>query len=279
MSCDADVGETRAFTDGPLPVIGLAVDQQAALFAEGCLVAGEAKCTYGTGAFLLATIGPEPRRSHSGLVACVAWTLTGAAGGTTYCLDGQVYTVGAAIGWLIDLGLIDAPTDLDRFGGSVRDAGGVTFVPGLAGLAAPFWKPDARGAFTGLSLATGRPELVRSVLEGIAAQCAWLARAAGDDLGAPLTRLRVDGGLTRSTVLMQVQADLLQAPVEVYASPHATALGVAALARLGGGAVADPREAIGTWAPAAVYEPAVSADEAATRLDAWRAAADAVIEL
>jgi glycerol kinase len=279
VPCDARVGETRMFTDQPLPVIGLAVDQQAALFAEGCLSAGEAKCTYGTGAFLLATIGPEARRSHSGLVACIAWTLIATGGSTTYCLDGQVYTVGAAVQWLTNLGLIAAPADLDRLGASVRDAGGVTFVPGLAGLAAPFWKPEARGAFTGLSLATGRPEMVRAVLEGIAAQCAWLARAAGDDLGAPLTRLRVDGGLTRSTVLMQLQADLLQAPVEVYASPHATALGVAALARLGGGAAADPCEAIGTWTPAAVYEPSVSADEAGTRLDAWRAAADAVLDL
>ena len=164
------------FTDLPVPVVGLAVDQQAALFAEACFAPGEAKCTYGTGAFLLATIGDEARRSHSGLVACIAWML-GPAGerSVTYCLDGQVYTVGAAVGWLTDLGLINEPADLDRLGGATADTGGVTFVPGLAGLAAPFWKPEARGAFVGLSLATGRAELVRAVLEGIAAQCAWLA--------------------------------------------------------------------------------------------------------
>jgi glycerol kinase len=280
VGCEEPVGHTTVFSDQPVPVVGLAVDQQAALFAEACFDAGEAKCTYGTGAFLLATIGAEARRSRSGLVACVAWML-GPTGerSVTYCLDGQVYTVGAAVGWLTDLGLIAEPADLDRLGGQVTDPGGATFVPGLAGLAAPFWKPEARGAFVGLSLATGRAELVRSVLEGIAAQCAWLARAAGDDLGAPLTRLRVDGGLTRSQVLMQIQADLLQAPVEVYSSPHATALGVAALARLGTGVATDARDAVGTWTPAAVYEPRVSADEAEERLHRWRTAAEAVLDL
>jgi glycerol kinase len=277
VACDATVGETTVFGDRAVPVVGLAVDQQAALFAEACLAPGQAKCTYGTGAFLLATTGEIARRSRTGLVACVAWTLR--AGTTTYCLDGQVYTVGSAVRWLTELGLVDGPEDLDALGGSVDDAGGATFVPGLAGLAAPFWKPDAHGAFTGLSLATGRGELVRAVLDGIAAQCAWLARAAGDDLGEPLSLLRADGGLTRSRALMQVQADLLQAPVEVYASPHATALGVAALARLGTGAAADAASAVGAWEPAAVYEPRVSARDAEARLLAWRGAAEAVQDL
>src|SRR4029077_13739869 len=151
----------------------------------------------------------------------------------TYCLDGQVYTVGAAVTWLIDVGIMSEPADLDRLGSTVDDTGGVTFVPALAGLAAPYWKPQARAAFTGLTLATERGHLVRAAIEGIAAQVALLARAAGDDLGSPLTRLRVDGGLTRSNLLLQVQADLLQTPVEVYPSPHATALGVAAFADLG----------------------------------------------
>ena len=174
--------------------------------------------------------------------SCATATAEGGAGTTprtTYCLDGQVYTVGAAVHWLTELGLVSDATDLDRLGADVPDAGGAVFVPGLAGLGAPFWRPHARGAFTGLSLATSRAALVRAVVDGIAAQVAWLARAAGDDLGAPLTRLRVDGGLTRSRLLMQTQADLLQAPVEVYASPHATALGVAAFARLGHGRGGD----------------------------------------
>lgn len=281
VTCAQPVGSTTTF--GPeVPVVGLAVDQQAALFAEACLEAGEAKCTFGTGAFLLATTGSAARRSQSGLVACVAWQLPSPGGRppvTTYCLDGQVYTVGAALRWLTEVGVITEAADLDAIGGQAAGTGGAAFVPGLAGLAAPFWEPNARGAFTGLSLATTRAELVRAVIEGIAAQVAWLARAAGDDLGKPLARLRVDGGLTRSRVLMQTQADLLQAPVEVYVSPHATALGVAALARLGLGAATSSAEAVGTWEPAAVYEPRVSNDEADARLDDWRRAAEATIAL
>ena len=277
VGCAEPVGETTAFSAGAaLPVAGLAVDQQAALFAEACLDAGEAKCTYGTGAFLLATVGDRPRRSGSGLVGCVAWRL---GDRTTWCLDGQVYTVGAAVSWLREVGLIAGAEDLDRVGGQAGETGGATFVPGLAGLGAPFWAPNARGAFTGLSLATSRAQLVRAVVEGIAAQVAWLARAAGEDLGKPLERLRVDGGLTRSALLMQVQADLLQAPVEVYPSPNATALGVAALARLGVGQVATAAEATAGWSPAATYDPRAGAAEAEERLRRWRDAAEATLTL
>ena len=273
--CAGIVGETEAF-GAALPVAGIAVDQQAALFAEGCHRAGEAKCTFGTGAFLLATVGTQARRSKSGLVGCVAWTLDDE---TTYCLDGQVYTAGAAVTWLQEVGLIDRPSDLDGLGSTVDTTGGAAFVPGLAGLAAPFWRPEARGAFVGLSLGTGRAHLVRAVCEGIAAEVAWLARAAAADLGSPLERLRVDGGLTRSTTLMQLQADLLQAPVELYPLPHATALGVAAFARLGVGDAASPAAAVGSWRPAAVFEPTISADEATERLEAWRAVAEGTMEL
>jgi glycerol kinase len=275
VGCADIVGETSAF-GATVPVAGLAVDQQAALFAEACWHGGDAKCTYGTGAFLLATTGTRPTRSQSGLAACVAWRLYR---DTTYCLDGQAYTVGAAVNWLRGIGLIDAPADLDTLGGQVADSGGVIFVPALAGLAAPFWRPAARATFVGLSLATERSHLIRALVDGIAAQVTWLARAVGADLGRPLTLLRADGGLTRSRVLMQAQADLLQRPVEIYPSPHATALGVTALARLGIGAAQQPADAVGPWAPVATYEPQVSADEAETRLSHWRRAAEATMNL
>lgn len=265
------LGETSVFGGRAVPVAGVCVDQQGALFAESCLAHGEAKCTYGTGAFLLATTS-VPTRSAHGLVGCVAWRLDGA---TTWCLDAQVFTVGAAVHWLEQLGLVTGPADLDALGASVSDSGGVQFVPALAGLGAPFWRPDARGAFTGLSLATERAHVVRAVVDGVAANVAVLAGAVGDDLGAPLARLRVDGGLTRSRLLLQRQADLAQVPVEVYPSPDATALGVAAFARLGTGAAASPADAIGSWSPSAVVEPSITADEAAAQLDAWRRAADA----
>ena len=275
VGCAEPVGETMAF-GGRLPVTGLAVDQQAALFAEGCLDAGEAKCTYGTGAFLLATVGAQARRSAAGLVVCVAWRL-GAA--TTYCLDGQVYTAGAAIRWLERVGLLADAGALDATAGVVDSAAGVVFVPALAGLAGPFWKPAARGTFVGLTLATERGHLVRAVLEGIAAQVAVLVAAVEADLGTPLVCLRVDGGLTRSRVLLQAQADVLQRPIEVYPSPHATAIGVAALALLGVGAVATARDSIGAWRPAAVYEPRIDAAEAADRLARWQRTATTASEL
>jgi glycerol kinase len=152
------------------------------------------------------------------------------------------------------------------------------FVPSLVGLAAPFWAPEARGAWLGLSLATRRDSLVRAVIWGIAAQVASLARAMDADIGRPLDKLRVDGGLTRSSVLMQAQADLLQAPVEVYPSPDATALGVGALARLGAGGAATPDEAVGDWAPSAVFEPRMPASEADEHLARWHKAALALAE-
>jgi glycerol kinase len=276
LACDATPGETTAF-GGTLPVTGLAVDQQAALFAESCFAAGEAKCTYGTGAFILANAGTEAPRSASRLAACVAWT---AGGETSYCLDGQVYTAGAAVSWLERLELIREAADIDRLGASTASDGhDPVFVPSLAGLGAPFWAPEARGGWVGLSLATRREDLVRAVAFGIAAQVAVLGRAIADDLGRPLERLRVDGGLSRSEVLMQAQADLLQVPVERYPSADATALGVGAFARLGAGGAASPAEAVGDWRAAGTFEPRMGADEAAERLERWRAAAGALAGL
>jgi len=268
VGCATPVGTTAAF--GPsLPVTGLAVDQQAALVGEGCLSVGQAKCTYGTGAFLLVTTGPEPRRSHHGLSASVAWEVPGSV---SYCLDGQSYTAGAAVTWLVAMGLLRSAGELDAVATSVPDASGVTMVPALAGLGAPYWRPSASGTLEGLDLHTSAAHVVRATLEGLAAQVAVLAGSAADDLGAPLVELRVDGGLTRSSFLMQQQADLSQVPVEVFASPHATALGVAALARTGlegrgAGLDVPPSE------PAARYEPRVGPDEAAERLDRFRRAA------
>jgi len=268
--CAGVVGETPVF--GPsLPVAGIAVDQQAALLAEGCLAAGDAKCTYGTGAFLLVTTGTQAVRSGSGLSASVAWRL---GGEVTYCLDGQVYTAGSALRWLTGIGVLREPGELDAAGGTVPDAGGVTFVPALAGLGAPYWAPGARGLLTGLHLGSSRGHIARAVAEGIAASVALLVSAAVADLGRPLTALRADGGLTRSRLLMQAQADLLQMPVLVCRSADATALGVAALARLGLGDAASVAEAVGPAEVETVVEPSVTADQAAERLAVFRAALD-----
>jgi glycerol kinase len=270
--CAGIAGETAAF-GRPLPVAGLAVDQQAALLAERCFEAGQAKCTYGTGAFLLATTGERAVRSSAGLSASVAWRVPGA---TAYCLDGQVYTAGAAVSWLKDVGILAEPAELDAVGGTVPDGGGALFVPALAGLGAPHWRPEARGAFLGLTLGVSRANLIRAAIDGLTAAVALLARSVARDLRAPLTTLRVDGGLTRSAVLVQAQADLLQVPVEVCRVPDATALGVAALARLGLEAVASLADAVGPADVERVVEPHMSADEAAHRLTEFEAALNLV---
>ncbi|PAZ11424.1 carbohydrate kinase [Streptomyces sp. SA15] len=270
----APVGTTTAF-GAEIPLTGLVVDQQAALLAQRITAPGGAKCTYGTGAFLLAHTGDTPRRGTSGLVSCVAWRL---AGRTAYCLDGQVYTAASAVRWLTDLGVIEGAADLDTVGGTVPDSGGVTFVPALAGLAAPWWRGDLRGSLTGLGLDTTAGHLVRALCDGLAAQVVELADAAATDLGSPLDVLRVDGGLTRSALLMQTQADLLQRPVEVSALPDATALGVGALTRLGAETGLSVADALPDWKPAAVYEPRISADEAAERLGVFRAAVTALLD-
>lgn len=273
VDCAGPAGETGEF--GPaVPVTGLAVDQQAALVAEHCLEAGQAKCTFGTGAFLLATTGETAVRSSAGLAASIAWQL----GGTpAYCLDGQVYTAGAAIGWLTQLGLLREAAEIDAVAGSVPDTAGVTFVPALAGLAAPHWRPSARGAFTGLSLAATRAHLVRAVIDGLAASVALLAGSVGHDLGTGLSSLRVDGGLTRSATLLQAQADFLQIPVEVNRTADATALGVAALARVGAGECATLSAAVGPARAETVFEPQMSPEEASERLAAFDAAVRQVI--
>jgi glycerol kinase len=260
--CAELVGDTTAFTDRPLPVAGIAVDQQAALYAHGCVNQGDAKCTYGTGAFLLVTTGEKAVRSTAGLSASVAWRL---ADRTTYCLDGQVYTAGSALRWLTEVGILPSPADLDRVAGTVPDSGGVTFVPALAGLGAPHWAPHAKGQLTGLALATRKGHIARAVAEGIAASVAVLAGAVAADLGRPLTSLRVDGGLTRSRVLLQAQADLLQVPVLVSRTPDATALGVAALARYASdGAEGSPPAEVEL-----IVHPVMTAAESAERMAAY----------
>ena len=268
--CDAVVGETTVFGAQPLPVAGTAVDQQAALFGQACLAKGDAKCTYGTGAFLLVTAGMTAARSSAGLSASVAWRL---GGETAYCLDGQVYTAGSALSWLTRLGILGDPADLDAVGGTVPDAGGVVFVPALAGLGAPHWAPDARGVLTGLHLSTERGHIARAVAEGIAASVALLAQAVSADMGAPVTALRVDGGLTRSRLLVQAQADLLQAPVLVSRTPHATALGVAALARL---ALGQADSGV-TGEVEAIVEPSISQDQSSERCRAFTTALQAAL--
>ncbi|MFJ4295622.1 FGGY family carbohydrate kinase [Curtobacterium sp. NPDC089689] len=265
-------GVTSLFGGGEIPVGGLIVDQQAALVAERCLVAGEAKCTFGTGAFLLANTGTDPVRSRSGLSTSIAWQH---AGKSLYCLDGQIYTAASAVRWLEQLTFINSARDLDQTASA--DSEGVMCVPALAGLAAPWWRPDATATITGMTLSTSSQHLVRAVLEGIAAQVAEVARSMAQDLGQPLQRLRVDGGLTQSKVLMQSVADLVQIPVDVYPSQHATPLGAAALARVAVTPGLTLEDAIVDWKPTLSFEPEWSPDRAADFSTRWRRIADLTV--
>ena len=270
VACDQIIG---AITTADLPslrgvqVSGAIVDQPAALFAQSCVIAGEAKCTYGTGAFLLANIGATPKISQFGLATSIAWELRGER---AHYLDGQVFTAASAVAWLIENGLLESAEAIDSL---PRDSGGVMAISALAGFGAPRWKPSGSGAIAGISLASTKDHIARAVVDGIAAQVTELIAAMNAD-GVALQRLRVDGGLTRSKTLMQMQADLAQIPVDVYPHPDATALGVAAITRLGAEPTLSIDEAITPWRPVATYEPEWSADQAAEYMSTWKDLAD-----
>lgn len=269
LPSDAIAGSTSAF-GGIMAVGGLIVDQQAALLAENCLEAGEAKCTFGTGAFLLANTGTSAIRSTAGLAASVAWTVKDKP---TYCFDGQVYTAASAVRWLQGMGFIKSASELDVV--AATDSGGVLSVPAFAGLAAPWWSPEAKASLTGMTLSTGPEHIVLAVLQGIAAQVAELGSLVASDTGHPLQRLRADGGLTQSRVLMQAVADLMQIEIDVYPSQHATPLGAAALARVALEPSRTLQDAVVPWSPSTVYEPKWSADQAAEFRARWATAVEA----
>ncbi|MGY4709396.1 FGGY family carbohydrate kinase [Mycolicibacterium sp. CBM1] len=261
---DEIIGSTDVF-GAEVPVGGAVVDQQAALLAEGCLDQGMAKCTFGTGAFLLANTGTTAVHSTSGLTSSLAWRV---AGEDTFCVDGQVYTAASAVRWLSALGVVGSADEMDEL--AAPDSNGVLCVPALAGLAAPWWKAHATAALSGMTLSTGRGHVVLAVLQGIAAQIAELVDAINADTVVPLRALRADGGLTQSKVLMQACADIAQVPVEIYPSAHATALGAAALARLSLQPHQPIRDVVTKWRPSATYEPRWTASRAAEFRSGWR---------
>jgi glycerol kinase len=229
------VGESDPSHFGlPLPIAGLAGDQQAALFGQGCCIEGLAKNTYGTGAFLLVYRGGRLPQPPEGVLATAA---CGPNGEPAYALEGSVFIAGAAVQWLRDgLGIIGTAADTDALARSVPDTGGITFVPAFVGLGTPHWEPEARGTITGITRGTTRAHLVRAALEAIAFSSAeLLAAMAGGGLDVPV--LRVDGGAAANDWLMQCQADVLGIPVERPDMVETTALGAAGLAGM----------AVGVW--------------------------------
>jgi glycerol kinase len=268
------VGRTRADCLGaPIAVAGVAGDQQAATFGQACFVPGMAKNTYGTGCFLLANTGPQPQVSLNRLLATVGWQL--GSGAPTYLLEGSVFVGGAVVQWLRDgLGLIRAAGEVESLARQVEDSGGVFLVPAFAGLGAPYWDSDARGAIVGLTRGSTRAHLARAALESIALQSAELLAAIQDDCGGSVTELRVDGGAACNDLLMQMQADALGIPVVRPAVTETTALGAAYLAGLAIGFWSGPDQIASMWAVDRTFEPSWSQDRRQARLAQWRRAVE-----
>lgn len=221
-------------------VCGAAGDQQAALFGQTCYSVGDAKNTYGTGCFTLMNVGKKPVRSRAGLVSSVAWQI---GGETTYALEGSVFNGGSTIQWLRDeLKLISSAPECDTLAESVDSSGGVIVVPAFTGLGAPYWDMYARGSILGITRGTGRAHIARAVLESIAYQVTDLMLAMRQDAGCDITCLRADGGASVSNILLQLQSDLLQIPVDRPEMVETTAFGAAALAGLSCGFWQDLEE-------------------------------------
>lgn len=263
------VGQTRGLDVLPdgIPVAGLIGDQQGALFGQAAYHQGLAKCTYGTGAFVLMNTGDTPVPSEHGMLTTVAWSL---GGRRTYALEGSAFIAGAAVQWIRDgLGFIEHAAEIEALAASVPDSGGVVFVPALTGLGAPHWRPEATGLLTGITRGTTRAHLARAVLDGVALQLVDILEAMAKDLGAPLAELRVDGGASANDLLMQRQADLLGVPCVRPVVRETTGLGSALLAGLATGVWGSVDEVSASWQADRRFEPHGDADEIRKTRKAW----------
>jgi glycerol kinase len=258
------------FLPDGIPIAGIAGDQQAALFGQACFAEGDAKCTYGTGAFVLMNIGERPLASEHGLVTTVAWKIGAAP--MVYALEGSAFIAGAAVQWLRDgLGIIKTAADVEVLARQVPSSDGVAFVPALAGLGAPHWDPHARGVLTGLTRGTTAAHIARATLEGIAFEVWDLLAAMQSDSKRTLRALRVDGGAAANDLLMQFQADVASVTVERPAELESTGRGAAMLAGVGAG-LCDPSSAARMLRIASRLPPQLSADAPAraAHLSRWK---------
>jgi glycerol kinase len=269
------VGEASALPGSP-PIAGIAGDQQASLVGQGCTRPGLAKITFGTGGMLDLCLGPArpsfEMRGDAGTFPIVAWRR---AGRVHWGLEGFMLTAGQAVEWLRDdLGVISSAAESDAVAAGCDDTGDVWFVPALLGMGTPAWDFGARGTLLGLTRGTGRAEVVRAVLEGVAHRGVDLVEAAEADAGLSIGALRVDGGMSANVTFTQALADAAQRPVELSPVLEATTLGAAFLAGMAVGTWADEDEIAGTWKPARIVEPARRLDrsrwyEARERAQGW----------
>ena len=237
-----------------IPIAGIAGDQQAALFGQMCTKVGMVKNTYGTGCFMLMNIGKKPVMSANNLLTTIAWKINGEV---TYALEGGIFIGGAVVQWLRDeLGLIKSSAEVEELAATVKDNGGVYVVPAFAGLGAPHWDQHARGTITGITRGTNSGHFARAALESIAYQTMDVLKSMSADAGTPITELRVDGGASANTILMQFQADIMKCKVIRPQITEVTALGAAYLAGLATGFWSDVNEISAQWKVDSNFEPA-----------------------
>ncbi len=263
------VGKTRGVPGLPdgIPIAGIAGDQHAALFGQGCFSLGDAKCTYGTGAFVLVNTGGEPVPSQHGLLSTLGWQI---GDRVVYALEGSSFIAGAAVQWLRDgLGVIDTAPEIEALARSVESSDGVFFVPALAGLGAPHWDAEARGLITGITRGTTRAHLARATLDAIALQVSDLLSAMAEDLGRAPTRIRVDGGAAANDLLMQLQANYSGVEVERPADLESTARGAAMLAAVGVGLASGAEQARGMLHTERSFEPELDVAARASVKEKW----------
>lgn len=253
-SCSEMYGQTHvSVLSSSVPISGIAGDQQAALFGQSCTQKGMVKTTYGTGCFLLMNTGETPVISKNKLLTTIAYQI---GNKVHYALEGSVFIAGAVVQWLRDsLGIIKTSSEIEQLAASVPDSGGVYFVPAFTGLGAPHWDPFARGAIVGITRGTTAAHIARAALNGIAFQVADVLKAMENDAGLPILELRVDGGAVRDNLLMQFQADLMQAPVIRPVITELTALGAGYLAGLAVGFWKDEAEIASYWKEEKRFEP------------------------
>ena len=261
-------GETDpALLGGPIKIAGAAGDQQSALFGQACYHPGEAKNTYGTGAFLLMNTGEKPVFSKNGLVTTIAWGLNGKV---EYALEGSVFVAGAAIQWLRDeLKIIESAPDSEYYAGKVKDTNGCYVVPAFTGLGAPHWDQYARGTIVGITRGVNKNHIIRATMESLAYQVNDILVAMQADSGIKLAALNVDGGASANNLLMQMQSDISGAPVQRPTCVETTAMGAAYLAGLAVGYWASKEDVVRNRAIDRVFHPEITAEERAAKVKGW----------
>jgi glycerol kinase len=270
-SCSEVYGHTEATLFGqPVPIGGIAGDQQAALFGQLCTEPGSVKNTYGTGCFLLMNSGEKPITSANNLLTTIALSL---GGRVTYALEGSIFVGGSVVQWLRDgLGIIRSSGEVEALAASVPDTGGVYFVPALTGMGAPYWDQYARGSITGISRGTTAAHIARAALEGIAFQTLDIVEAMQRDAGIPLRELKVDGGASRNNLMMQFQADILDTTVIRPRNPETTALGATYLAGLAVGYWDSVETIRQQWIVDSTFTPTPDRQRVEQAVKGWRVA-------